>query len=346
MAIRKSNIVEFYSIIYNADKSFRKLNGVLRKFNYEIIQIKISEFEKKFRPVFNLEFYNEKKHTQNVLISYINKFDIAENCLISDEFYQTVTAFYTNKNDFFSSGFVTLIRSKKVFKIDQKSGLIDQGMIDQDLNKLKKFTFKLQSCLRFARYDSIDCHFYFARVIEREHLISLLDIKNCHLPNKVQSFVGRDTAMISALLNIDQKINGYTLFVINFFQESFNIRNIQIRFVHLINCLELCFNFMNTDLTVHSVAGYSSLLVAVNKEEYVTFYSRLISCFSLKKEITSGEYIKDLGLMEFEILYDKTNFVEDLSRKVIKKLLYQNIKTKEDLHLKLKHKRRVCHSIN
>ncbi|MBY0480697.1 MAG: hypothetical protein K2Q21_05025 [Chitinophagaceae bacterium] len=315
------------------------MNSIIQKYDYEIYQIQLSEFEKSFRILFNLEPFDEKKHKQNTCIFCNNKIGAKETCFITEEFYQTLVTHYTENNEFFRSGQVTFIKTKKAFQVDRNTIWFDKGIIDQDLKKLKRFADKLQSCLRFARYDSIECHFYFARILNEQNLIPLIDTKSFRLSNKVQPFVGQDTAMISALLNIDRKINGYTQFAIATFEESFRIQNLQIRFIHLMNCLEMCFNYANNDMPAQIVAKYSSLLISKNKQEFSSVYSELLNLFWLKKRILSGALINEQSFTDVEQLYDKTIFIEDLSRNVIKKLLYMNIKTKEELYNKLDQRR-------
>lgn len=335
MTNSKSTVVEFYTIIYNADSSFQRLNRVIRKYNYEIDQILLPEFEKAFRPLFNLEAYDENKHRQNAVVSCNNTRGELVNFAITEEFYQILVAYYGKNNQFFRSGHVTVLKTKKIFHKDSKSEWLDIGIVIQDIERLKNFTAKLASCLRFARYGSIECHFHFANIVDEQRIIPLKDIKSGHSADKMKNFVDRDNALISALLNIDYKITGYMQFAINSFEESFHIQNLQIRFIHLLNCLEICFHTSHADSSAQVVARYSSLLVSINKREFYSLYTELINLFGLKKKILAGELENGGAFNETEQLNEKIIFIEELSRNVMKKLLYMNIKTKEELFYKL-----------
>lgn len=335
MQNNNQTVVDLYAVIYEADGSFQSLNRIIRKYNYEIELISLDLFEKAFRHLYNLETFDERIHQQQ--ISLLLKTDKGKDkeIFITEEFFATLSAYYSVTNPFFEQGYVMMCTTRKVFPAMRDGAKIDRGIVIQDLEKMKKFTDNLESSLHLARYGYVAFHSHFARINAENNLIPLIDAIDPLGSESQRHFVEKDNALIEALLNIDYRITDYIQLTIKAFEESFHIKNQQVRFIHLINCLEICFSTELQDASITLTARYCAILLAANKREFISLYTEMIQLFTLKKEILVGNVSEKIPYDKNDEFCQKLIFLEETTRNVIKKILYLNSKSKEELFYKL-----------
>lgn len=328
-------VVDLYAIIFEANSSFQSLNRIIRKYNYEIELIPLDLFEKGFRHLYNLETFDERIHQQKVSLWLKADKGQDKEIFISEEFFATLSAYYSVSNPFFEQGYVMMCSLRKIFPGMHNGTKIDRGIVIQDLEKMKKFTDNLESSLHLARYGFVRFHSHFARIQAENCIIPLIDSTHSLATDCQRQFVEKDNALIEALLNIDYRITDYIQLTIRAFEESFHIKNLQVKFLHLINCLEIFFSTELQDASITLTARYCAILLAANKKEFISLYSEMIQLFALKKEILAGNIIEKMPMDKNDPLSQKLVFLEETTRNVIKKILYLNSKSKEELFYKL-----------
>jgi hypothetical protein len=328
-------VVDLYAVIYEANCSFQSLNRIIRKYNYEIELIPLDQFEKAFRQLYNLETFDESIHQQQISLWLKTDKGPDKEIFISEEFFATLSAYYSVTNPFFEQGYVMMCATRKVFPMLRDGVKIDRGIVIQDLEKMKKFTDNLASSLHLARYGFVAFHSHFARIQSENSLIHLMDAIDPLCLDSQRHFVEKDNALIEALMNIDYRITDYMQLTIKAFEESFHIKNQQVKFLHLIQCLEICFSTELQDASITLTARYSAILLAANKREFISMYTEMIDLFALKKDILVGNVTEKVPYDKNDQFSQKLLFLEETTRNVIKKILYLNCKSKEELFYKL-----------
>lgn len=335
MQNNNATVVDLYAVIYEANGSFQSLNRTIRKFNYEIELISLDLFERAFRQIYNLKTFDERIHPQHIPLRLKTEKNTDKEIFISEEFFATLSAYYSAENPFFDQGYVMMVTTRKVFPRTPDGGTMDTGIVIQDLEKMKKFTGKLESSLHFARYGQIEFHSHFAKIISENRIIPLIGAIHPLGTEKQLHFIEKDNALIEALLTIDYRISDYVQLTIRAFEESFHIKNQQVKFIHLINCLEICFSTSLSETSITLIARYCAILLAANKREFISLYAEMIQLFELKKEVLTGTLPEKVPTDKPDEFYQKLLFLEETTRNVIKKVLYLNSKSKEELFYKL-----------
>ncbi|MDE3251640.1 MAG: hypothetical protein KGO92_02465 [Bacteroidota bacterium] len=335
MQNNNQTVVDFFAVVYEANCSFQSLNRIIRKYNYEIDLIPLDLFERSFRHLYNLETFEESLHQQQVSLWLKTDKGPDKEIFISEEFYATLSAYYSVTNPFFEQGYVMMCTTRKVFPALRDGAKIDRGIVIQDLEKMKKFTDNLESSLHLARYGYVAFHSHFARIHSENSLIPLMDAIDPLGSESQRNFIEKDNALIEALLNIDFRITDYMQLTIKAFEESFHIKNQQVKFLHLINCLEICFSTELQDASITLTARYCAILLAASKREFISLYADMIQLFALKKEILAGNVTEKLPFDKKDEFCQQLVFLEETTRNVIKKILYLNCKSKEELFYKL-----------
>lgn len=328
-------VVDLYAVIYEANSSFQSLNRIIRKYNYEIELISLDLFERAYRHLYNLETFDKSIHQQNNSLWLKTDKGPEKEIFISEEFFATLSAYYSVSNPFFEQGYVMMCTTRKVFPPIRDGAKMDRGIVIQDLEKMKKFTDNLESSLHLARYGYVAFHSHFARIHAENCLIPLMDTIDPSGPESQRHFVEKDNALIEALLNLDYRITDYIQLTIKAFEESFHIKNQQVKFLHLINCLDICFSTELQDASITLTARYCAILLAASKREFISLYTEMIQLFALKKEILAGNITEKVPFDKNDPLCQKLIFLEETTRNVIKKILYLNSKSKEELFYKL-----------
>lgn len=330
-------VVELYSVLANVDTGFQRLNRVIRKNHYEIEIIPVSDFEKEFRHLFQLEPFDPNRHRQNAVVTFSQADGRTGSFCITEEFCQLLPKVFQLNSPFCTNGNFTLLKTKKLFQRPSGRQYPDPGIIQQSLEHFKKYTDQLTACLRLARYGSVRFDFHFARIAEQKKIFPFFSLNqgNDGAEPKTGTFMERDNALVAALMDTGNRDSGYLRVNMNYFNESFHIHHPQIRFLHLLRCLENCFGMNDTGSLAPFVARYSSILVAINKREFFSIYSELMGFFELKKKILSGEVIMETADSYALSFRENLRFLEEIVRNIIKKLLYMNIKSKEELFYKL-----------
>lgn len=335
MQNNNQTVVDLYAIIHEADSSFQVLSRITRKSNYEIELFPLDLFERYFRQLYNLKRFDERIHPQQVPVRLKTEKKPDKEIFISEEFLATLCAYYSPKNIILEQGYIMLCAGRKIFPGAGDFAEIDRGIIIQDLEKMKRFTDKLESSLHLARYGYVSFHSHFARIHTDNRIISLIDTSSPLRTEKQNHFVQKDNALIEALLTIDCRIPDYIQLTIKAFEESFHIRHQQVKFLHLINCLEICFSTDFADFSIAQTARYCALLLASNKREYLNLYTEMIRLFTLKKDILKGSLTELIPVDIHKRFCQQLSFLEETTRNVIKKVLYLNSKSREELFYKL-----------
>ncbi|MFC4230405.1 hypothetical protein ACFOW1_00780 [Parasediminibacterium paludis] len=337
----KATHIEIIYVVHQADSSFLKMNPVLKRYHFELQTLPINEFERLYGEAFNLGPIKDRCQNMPITIPQY-KNDDERTFYISKEFYQKMMYHYGVSCNFFETGYVVFLKAAKTSFVESASDFLTVLLFAEDLNKK---IIKLEYYLRLIRYGFFEFDTSFAHIVQTAKIIPL-KLNPSFTPatiNKIP-YQEKDNNLLSALLRAESGIAEYINIALQSFDQTLHIENIKIRFVQLMQCLEMCLNNFIYESTSQIIAQHTSILLSRDKEQRNTIYNEVIEFYEIKKNILIGNSASYNNNISFQnILKTKVETLENMSRDILKKLIRLNIKEKEQFMYELSLKASQIH---
>ncbi|MBS1667006.1 MAG: hypothetical protein JST58_06500 [Bacteroidetes bacterium] len=300
------------------------MNKALYKFHYQICTATFDEMELKFREVFGLaRFCGQPQHKKIVA-----KNQQGENCTIciSQEFYDRL-AFLSNWNPYLLNNGYLVYLKKSVVIPGAINGDVNDKMLATEMASTTKFIQHLENVLHLNRKGTvyIDKPFaYFA--LEGKVVCTNVCFSATHSMKKPYEFAEKDNYALKIWLGLEDKIATFVQLAMESFAISFKINNGWLRYLQLLNTLDLCFIKM-TEKSVDALSQYCAVLLARDKFQYAMLSDEIKGFYQLKSQISRLDLQAQQTRIDAEMqLNNQTERLEELTREILKKLIKNNPK--------------------
>ncbi len=327
-------ITELYSSISNGDYSLLRIQKALSSFKYQVGVFTLDELEKKFRGLFNLSAYNGQPQDQ--LLNFVDIHGENKPIYISKEFYQKVQHEVFLGEMILSKGYIVFIKKNKMHNEENNRQWFDQNL-QHELENMKLFLARLEKSLRLTKHGDIYFDQVFAFIPDENRIIKSRPIPHPETFSKSHiKFEERDNYALKIFLNIENRVSYSVDLAMKNFVESFHIQNQKLRYINMLLCLDLCFNTSSGE-SYEIICGYVSRLLAKNDLEYKMLLNEMRAFYQLKNRIITGNILNELiAEPEADIVNRKMARLEEIVRKVIKKMVRFNHKERSKFKEELK----------
>lgn len=259
-----------YSIINNVTESLLELNPLLINHGHELIKISLEEFENSYSELV--------PHTK----SKTNFICYSKNNHVSESFWRAmqlskVIGFNEQRN-----GFVILLRN-----IDIVTPSIEENPVDhlnKAFNDTQNFTFQLIRQLRLFKAGDVSSCISFIKGNQN----NILTYKMSGSSASSEMYVLTQSEVKSFAFRINKtKFHDYIEMALNNFELSYSDIYIKLRYIILIQCLELLFNKGGSNIS-HVISRHLALVVSNSKEDFEVNYCNIKALYQKRNEIVHG----------------------------------------------------------
>ncbi len=298
-----------YVAINLIDETILKINPIIHKFGYEFISLTIKELEQKFSDL--------------IFDIYPGNINPKDNPEISSEFhggYFTSPLF--DHEVFFSKGKIYFLKSIN-HSIAVKEGFGIVGTIggNEAYKDIDSFADYLITNFRILKEGTVKRIATFQFYETGGRYMHGFDTSERTFG---QRFIieDKDIPILQKLLSKDFKINSIYELAIKNLNLSYDIKNLETRYITLMTALESLFN-RGRDQITHIVSRHLAIIVSSNKEDFEENYKNFKELYGKRSTIIHGDKIKDENLEELVLK------LENLVRKAILFCLNQELNKDE-----------------
>lgn len=307
-------MVETYTILSNVDDSILKLNPYLKTRGYVFIKIELQEVEEKFSDLFHLpRKYNET-----------GKIKIGDQ-IISKEFYIAFNSSPLFNWETKHSGSLILLKNLEKFEQKADKGILKLDLAQSIIFQTCSFCDDLVRKLRLFKNGDIGNVLVFHKE-ESQNQIYLRISKQIGKSHNYKIYQIEDDEIEDLLKHLIKDIKESTLvkLSLNNFELSYNIEDVNVKFVTLMTSLEILFNRANDQIS-HIVSRHLSLIISQDEATFQANYKKTKSLYTLRSKIVHGTPLKPKDKVA-----EKVELLQELVRKAI---LYCNSlnKTQDEL---------------
>ncbi len=295
MKKEKRFTVESYALFKNVDKSILGLNPLLEKYGYKFISFNLQELEKYFIEIFKIP----KNYKSNIFTS-INGSDI----LISDDFFQVILHSNLINNPFIYGYEVYFLKRINDFDKIVINDTVDLSLSVKIAGELIKFVDNLILQLRLFKSGDIESPFEFQIQKENRKITQSFGSNANKQFRLIFSLTENEINAFSKNFKENIQVTNLTELAVNNFKLSYEITNIQTKYITLMTCLESLFNQSGDQIT-HTVSRHLALILSDSEEEFHINYNRIKKLYANRSAIVHGSSLKEDINITYNELHDK-----------------------------------------
>ncbi len=298
--------IENYAVFLGVDETIFKLNPSISELDFEFIYLDVSELEKSFKQLFN---YPE-------VLASNSKVKFASGAIVSREFYNSF-----NAQPFVELGAdgLFLLKKKTNYFQEIKNGAIQINPAAR--TETQDFAFKLERTLRLFKNGDVVVPTLFEIAVESRFIYSKAEMRfNPNYTRSIYDIKDHEAQELSNFLSQENQSTLLTELAEKYFFDSYMLNNPNEKIVNLMTALESIFN-RNPNQISHVIARHLSLIISIDKEDFLENYKRIKKLYGYRSKIVHGQSLN----LDGDQLNSAVSEIQDITRKAILYCLNSNM---------------------
>ena len=292
--------LESYAHVINVDKTILQLNPTIEKFGYKFIWVDASEIEKDFSEILNIPKNDERKLTVHIG---------RESHGISHELHNAIVHTQILHPMFLHMEYPGIILLKKISSFGITGGTEDFVIENKEFNNFIGFARNLILQLRLFKIGEIR----YAQLFHISSTTRQISLRKREIEIGSQgdyTLTDKEAKELSKRLIPKYEFNGLTELAIKNFTVSYDLTDVQIRFITLVTCLESLFN-QGKNQIAHTMARHLSIIISDDKGQFQENYKQIKKLYNMRSSIVHGGKHKGDIVEDYLNLSDKVRLAID-----------------------------------